>query len=142
MRGRHDPQSTMRAFVNLEERVPPDHPLRIIKRVADDVLDHMSGDMFAVGILPLNAGDLDLLDSSGFPEFRIDSRTFAHVLDQLPSGSVVYLHTVPDDEEENAVIHRMMYYSGLPDLEGELPYIEADMVERLAEDGVIQEGFK
>ena len=25
-------------------RVPPDHPLRIIKKVADDVLDRMSGD--------------------------------------------------------------------------------------------------
>ena len=34
----------MLAFVNLDERVPPDHPLRIIKRVADDVLDRMSAD--------------------------------------------------------------------------------------------------
>ena len=32
----------MLTFVNLDERVPPDHPLRIIKRVADDVLDRMS----------------------------------------------------------------------------------------------------
>ena len=39
MRGRHNPQSTVLAFVNLNERVPPDHPVRIIKRVADDVLD-------------------------------------------------------------------------------------------------------
>ena len=44
MRGRSAPQSTMLAFVNLEERVPPDDPLRVIKRVADDVLDRMSGD--------------------------------------------------------------------------------------------------
>ena len=44
MRGRRSPQSTMLAFVNLEERVPPDHPLRVVKRVADDVLDRMSGD--------------------------------------------------------------------------------------------------
>ena len=44
MRGRRNPQSTMLAFVNLDERVPPDHPLRIIKKVADDVLDRMSGD--------------------------------------------------------------------------------------------------
>ena len=42
MRGRRNPQSTMLAFVNLEERVPPDHPLRIIKKVADDVLSRMS----------------------------------------------------------------------------------------------------
>ena len=30
MRGQRNPQSTMLAFVNLEERVPPDHPLRVI----------------------------------------------------------------------------------------------------------------
>ena len=34
----------MLAFVNLDERVPPDHPLRIIKYVADDVLSRMSDD--------------------------------------------------------------------------------------------------
>ncbi len=34
----------MLAFINLNERVPRDHPLRIIKRVADDVLSCMSGD--------------------------------------------------------------------------------------------------
>ena len=34
----------MLAFVNLDERVPSDHPLRIIKGVADEVLDRMSGD--------------------------------------------------------------------------------------------------
>ena len=44
MRGQRNPQSTMLAFVSLEERVPPDHPLRIINRIADAVLDHMSGD--------------------------------------------------------------------------------------------------
>ena len=44
MRGQRNPQSTMLAFVNLEERVPPDHPLRVIRRVADDVLDRMSDD--------------------------------------------------------------------------------------------------
>ena len=44
MRGRRNPQSTMLAFVNLDERVPPDHPLRTIRRVADDFLDRMSGD--------------------------------------------------------------------------------------------------
>ena len=44
MRGRRNPQSTMLAFIDLEERVPPGHPLRIIKRVADDALDRMSSD--------------------------------------------------------------------------------------------------
>ena len=44
MRGRRNPQSTMLAFVNLDERVPPDHSLRIIKRGTDDVLDRMSAD--------------------------------------------------------------------------------------------------
>ena len=44
MRGKYSPQSTMLAFVNLDERVPPDHPFRVVKRVADDVLDCMSDD--------------------------------------------------------------------------------------------------
>ena len=44
MRGRRNPQSTMLAFVNLDERVPQDHPLRIIKGVADDVVDRVFGD--------------------------------------------------------------------------------------------------
>ena len=44
MRGRRNPQSTMLAIVNLDERVLPDHPQRIIKRVADDALDRMSDD--------------------------------------------------------------------------------------------------
>ena len=42
MRDRHDPQATMLAFVHLEERVPNDHPLRIIKTVADEALDRLS----------------------------------------------------------------------------------------------------
>ena len=48
MRGRRNSQFNMLAFVNLNERVPPDHPLRIIKHVADDVLDRMSGDFDAM----------------------------------------------------------------------------------------------
>ena len=42
MRGRHDPQVTMLAFVDLEERVPKDHPLRTIKTVADEALHRLS----------------------------------------------------------------------------------------------------
>ena len=34
----------MLAFVNIYERVPPDHAHKIIKRVADDVLERMAGD--------------------------------------------------------------------------------------------------
>ncbi len=34
MRGRHDPQATMLAFVDLEERVPQDHTIRTIKIIA------------------------------------------------------------------------------------------------------------
>ena len=32
MRGRYDSQVTMLAFIDLETRVPTDHPLRVIKR--------------------------------------------------------------------------------------------------------------
>ena len=42
MRGRRDSQATMLAFVDLEERVPKDHPLRTIKAVADEALDRLS----------------------------------------------------------------------------------------------------
>ena len=45
MRGRHDPQVTMLAFIDLETRVPPDHPLRIIKKLADQALKALSPDL-------------------------------------------------------------------------------------------------
>src|SRR5258707_12152302 len=42
MRGRRDPQTTMLAFVDLEERVPRNHPLRVIKQFADRALRELS----------------------------------------------------------------------------------------------------
>lgn len=42
MRGRRDPQITMLAFVDMEARVPLDHPLRTIKTIADQVLAALS----------------------------------------------------------------------------------------------------
>ena len=42
MRGRRGPQATMLAFVDLEERVPQDHPLRTIKAVDDEALERLS----------------------------------------------------------------------------------------------------
>ena len=42
MRGRQEPQVTMLAFVDLEERVPADHPLRAIKALADAALERLS----------------------------------------------------------------------------------------------------
>ena len=42
MRGRHEEQEVMLAYVNLEERVPKDHPLRAIKTVADEALNRLS----------------------------------------------------------------------------------------------------
>ena len=41
MRGRRDPQATMLAFVDMEERVSKDHPIRSIKAVADDALERL-----------------------------------------------------------------------------------------------------
>lgn len=54
MRGRRNSQSTMPSFVNMSERVPPDHPLRIIKQVADGVLSHMSDDFDSM--TPISVG--------------------------------------------------------------------------------------
>lgn len=48
MRGRHDPQVTMLAFVDLESRVAPDHPLRSVKTLADRVLAELSSDFDAM----------------------------------------------------------------------------------------------
>jgi transposase len=42
MRGRRSPQASMLAFVDLEERVPPHHPLRSMKRFADRALADLS----------------------------------------------------------------------------------------------------
>ena len=42
MRGRREPQVTMLAFVDLEERVPVNHPLRAIKQLADAALADLS----------------------------------------------------------------------------------------------------
>ena len=44
MRGQQEPQVTMLAFVDLESRVPPDHPLRIIKALADHALAALSSE--------------------------------------------------------------------------------------------------
>ena len=42
MRGRRDAQISMLAFVDLESRVSPDHPLPAIKRFADQALIELS----------------------------------------------------------------------------------------------------
>ena len=44
MRGRRHPQAKMLAFVNLEERVPKDHPLQTIKAVTDEALERLSAE--------------------------------------------------------------------------------------------------
>ena len=44
MRGRRDPQATMLAFVDMEERVPKGHPIRAIKAVADEALERLSSE--------------------------------------------------------------------------------------------------
>ena len=55
MRGRRDQQTTMLAFVDLEERVPRKHPLRVVKQFADRALRELSpvfDQMYAAGGLP------------------------------------------------------------------------------------------
>ena len=45
MRGKQDPQVTLLAFIDLETRVPSNHPLRVIKRLADQALKALSPDL-------------------------------------------------------------------------------------------------
>src|SRR5437762_2573896 len=55
MRGRREPQATMLAFVDLEERVPHTHPLRVVKQLADRALAELSpvfDAMYAAGGRP------------------------------------------------------------------------------------------
>jgi transposase len=55
MRGRRQAQATMLAFVDLEERVPRNHPLRVIKQFADRGLRELSpvfDEMYAAGGRP------------------------------------------------------------------------------------------
>src|SRR5262245_56312089 len=50
MRGKQPAQTSMLAFVDLNARVPPDHPLRIIKHFAEQALAELSpvfGDLYA-----------------------------------------------------------------------------------------------
>ncbi len=42
MRGRRNPQLSMLAFVDLDARIPPDHPLRVVRRLADRALAELS----------------------------------------------------------------------------------------------------
>ena len=42
MRGRCDPQLSMLAFVDLDARIPADHPLRVVRRLADRALAELS----------------------------------------------------------------------------------------------------
>src|SRR5437868_15345815 len=55
MRGRRQAQATMLAVVDLEERVPPNHPLRVIKQFADRALVELSivfDEMYGAGGRP------------------------------------------------------------------------------------------
>src|SRR3979490_3095250 len=55
MRGRRDLQTTLLAGVDLEERVPPKHPLRVIKQFADRALVELSpvfDEMYGAGGRP------------------------------------------------------------------------------------------
>src|SRR5215207_809451 len=42
MRGRQEPQVSMLAFIDMEKRIPLDHPLRTIKYMADEALAELS----------------------------------------------------------------------------------------------------
>jgi transposase len=42
MRGQEDPQVSMFSYVSLEERVPPEHPLRRLRGLVDEILGQMS----------------------------------------------------------------------------------------------------
>lgn len=42
MRGADERSGSMFSYVSLEERVPPDHPLRTVRRITDRALERLS----------------------------------------------------------------------------------------------------
>jgi transposase len=48
MRGRDDRSEGMFSYIRLEERVPPDHPLRAIRALADEALASLNGHLEAL----------------------------------------------------------------------------------------------
>ena len=58
MRGRQDPQVTLLAFIDLETRVPSDHPLRVVKRLAALTQNPFSEGYFGSAVSILGQADL------------------------------------------------------------------------------------
>ena len=58
MRGRREPQATMLAFVDLEERVPQNHPLRVVKQFADRALAELSSETLHAALRGHTGGKL------------------------------------------------------------------------------------
>ena len=85
MRGRREPQVTLLAFVDLEARVPPDHPLRRIKGLADAALQALSPEfdrMYAQGGRPSIPPERLLKSSLLIALYSVRSeRTFCEQLD-------------------------------------------------------------
>jgi hypothetical protein len=73
-RGRRNPQFTMLAFIDLEERVPTAHPLRTVKRLADEALiepsptfDTMDAEDGRPALSPVGAAPTDLAMADRLP---------------------------------------------------------------------------
>ena len=48
MRGRDDSSGSLFSYIDLEDRVPAKHPLRIIGGIVNEVLEALSGDIEAM----------------------------------------------------------------------------------------------
>jgi transposase len=88
MRGRRDLQTTMLAVVDLEERVPPKHPLRVIKQFADRALVELSpvfDEMYGAGGRPSIPPERLLKASLLISLYSVRSeRAFCEELDSPP----------------------------------------------------------
>ena len=115
MRGRCDPQLSMLAFVDLDARIPDDHPLRTVKRLADRALAGLSpvfDRMYAAGGRPsipperlLKASLLIALYSirserafcseTGGRDLRLDEAGRGLATDPLPGGDAHPIRRLP-----------------------------------------------
>ena len=88
MRGRHDPQATMLAFVDLEERVPQDHPIPLSKTGAEllfEVFSHRyeRGSVLVTTNLPFDEWT-EVFGSERLTGALLDRLTHrVHILDSL-----------------------------------------------------------
>ena len=143
MRGLRDPQVNLLAFIDLESRVPPDHPLRTKKTLADRALTALS---LLFGIYQVKPSPFCVMDEVDAPlddanvdrfvrvvrEFSKDSQFIVVTHNKQTMAAADCLHGVT--MEEPGVSKLVSVQIGRPEEEGNGQVSEEAMVEEAAVD--------